>query len=94
MAIIRFMELGLNGKELSNEEANRILDWYVFKYQQSHKGERMSETKTYKNHEEAGLELDRRVRAIMFDDPKLKYKEAMRRVLDKDAELKRAYAQT
>jgi hypothetical protein len=49
--------------------------------------------KTYTNRNEAGVELDRRVRRFMADNPTVKdYGEAMDAVLDADADLKVAYA--
>jgi hypothetical protein len=49
--------------------------------------------RTYTNQHEAGVELDRRVKRFMADNPTVKdYETAMDAVLDADADLKLAYA--
>src|SRR3569832_2356932 len=53
----------------------------------------MSETKTYKNSQEAGAELDRRIKQHIFDNPAdlANYRELMNHYLNEDPKLKAAY---
>jgi len=49
------------------------------------------ESGDYTNKEEAGIELDKRVKALMSKDSKLEYSKASEQVLSKDPELKKVY---